>query len=348
MLKPYNRAELSFENIREIGHEGNNSKVFLVNDRQFNAQLVIKQIPKTSFSDRGEYFSEASILYLSSHPNVVPVHYACEDNDHVYLAMPHYIRGSLNALINTRYLTVREIIRYATQFLSGLHNIHAKRLIHFDVKPDNILISDQNEALLSDFGLAKPTTANGLAGQDRGYLKMLPPEAFTTDEFTTTFDIYQVGLTLYRMSVGNQEFYAQFDVYGDQRSFNRDKFRFDVRNERFPSRSAFPAHVPNRLRDVIKKCLSSNPQERFSSAISVVNVLSDIDGNDLDWQYEVSTDGSRTWTKSTDGRQRQLTIGVDGKSIATKTLSSGTMQKIKAFCLDRITLRDIQRFLKGN
>ena len=176
MLKPYNKANLSFDLLSEIGHEGGNSEVYIAKDHQLDAELVIKKIPKSKLSNEDEYFAESSILYLSSHPNVVPIHYACEDADYIYLAMPHYSKGSLNSLINGRFLTVREIIRYSTQFLSGLHNIHSKRLIHFDIKPDNILFSDQGEALLSDFGLAKQLTITGVAGQDRIYGRMTPPD----------------------------------------------------------------------------------------------------------------------------------------------------------------------------
>jgi serine/threonine protein kinase len=162
MLKPYKRAEVTFEPILEIGQEGKNSTVHVVNDPNLNAQLVIKTIPKSSLNV-AEYFSESQILYLSSHPNVVPVHYACEDADSIYIAMPYFQKGSLNVLMSNKSLTVREIIKYACQFLSGLHNIHSKRLIHFDVKPDNILLSDSDEALISDFGLSRHTDYSGLA-----------------------------------------------------------------------------------------------------------------------------------------------------------------------------------------
>ncbi len=90
----------------------------------------------------------------SAHPNVVQIHYACYDADRIYLAMPYYRKGSVTSLITDKYMTVREIVTVGCQVLSGLHNIHSKGLIHFDVKPDNILLSDRGEALLSDFGLA--------------------------------------------------------------------------------------------------------------------------------------------------------------------------------------------------
>src|SRR4030095_5450000 len=212
MFKAYNRAELHFDLIDEIGQEGQNSRTFTARDHQLNADIVIKRVEKARMSDPAEFFVEAASLYASSHPNVVQVHYACEDADHIYLAMPLYAKGSVKRLMGTGFLTVREIITLAAQTLSALHNIHSKKLIHFDVKPDNLLLSDRGEALLSDFGLARQVQG-GLAGQDQHYLKMIPPEAFTQDHFDRTFDLFQLGLTLYRMCNGDDVFYEQLNKF---------------------------------------------------------------------------------------------------------------------------------------
>jgi serine/threonine protein kinase len=139
VLKPYSKAEISFDLRQEIGQEGSNSNTYVAHDDQLDAEIVIKKISKNALESVDTFFDEARILYLSSHPNVVPVHYACQDTDSIFIAMPYYRRGSLNALINSRYLTVREIVVLGCQIASGLHNIHSKRLVHFDIKPDNVL-----------------------------------------------------------------------------------------------------------------------------------------------------------------------------------------------------------------
>ena len=136
---------------------------------QLDAEIVVKQIPKAKIASTANFFDESKALYASAHPNVVQIHYACEDTDSVYLAMPYYRKGSVTGLITGKNMTVREIVTVGCQILSGLHNIHSKGLIHFDVKPDNILLSDRQEALLSDFGLAKQMNLSGVAFQDRLY-----------------------------------------------------------------------------------------------------------------------------------------------------------------------------------
>lgn len=344
MLKPYSRAEVSFDLRQEIGQEGANSRTFIAHDDQLDAEIVIKKIPKSALDSVGTFFDESRILYLSSHPNVVPVHYACQDTDHIFIAMPYYQRGSLNALINTRYLTVREIIVLGCHIASGLHNIHSKKLVHFDIKPDNVLLSDRGEAMISDFGLSRRLGDAGTAGQDRMYFKMRPPEAYDTSDFTRAFDIYQLGLTLYRMCNGNATFDEQFKRYGaDPTTFDRDGFKFAVRNEQFPARDAFEEHIPERLRRVVRRCLKSDPAERFQAAIDVSNELAQVEDR-LDWQY--SLEGTkRVWTRHDDGKGYRLAVEANGTSVAEKTMDSGRKTRIIEYCKTGITAREIRHFL---
>ncbi|MBW4523518.1 MAG: serine/threonine protein kinase [Scytolyngbya sp. HA4215-MV1] len=345
MINLYNLAQVSFELKTEIGQEGKNSSTYIADDHQLGAEIVIKKIEKQKLDSVDAFFNESKILYLSSHPNVVQIHYACQDDDNIYIAMPYYKNGSLNSLINSRFLTIREIVVFGCQIASGLHNIHSKKLIHFDIKPDNILLSDRGEALISDFGLAKHADLFGKASQDRMYFKMLPPEALNGSEFTVLFDIYQLGLTLYRMCNGNQDFYTQFNQYGiTPSSFNRDGFRFDVRNGRFPNRSIFLEHVPERLRRIIRKCLEPEPNRRYHATIEVANALAEIDGKTLDWQFS-QADSKKSWTKLVDGREYTLSIASDNTSLATKATSSGRATQIREYCKHNLTPKDIKNFL---
>ena len=330
----------------EIGAEGRNSKVYRAHDPQLDANLVIKQIQKRSL-DADDYFRESSLLYGSAHSNVVPVLYACQDHDCIYLAMPHYAQGSLKALMATRHLTVREIVVFSTQLLSGLHHIHSKRLVHFDIKPDNVLISDRGEALLSDFGLAKPRNLSGLAGQDRLYGKMAPPEAFTTDQFDHRFDIYQFGLTLYRMCLGDNAYYAQYSSFVVDNVLDRMRFKHAVMNAQFPNTAAnkYPEHIPDRIISVVRKCLQSDPSDRYQSVVEIVNDLASVEGELLDWQYR-AVGGNRSWVKSSDNYEIRLDLDHQSESQASKSSGSGAPRRITAFCGTKLNRQEIKKFLR--
>ncbi len=271
-------AELNFETIREIGQEGRNSQVFLAHDRQLDGEIVVKKIPKAMMPNASEYYREAKILYASSHPYVVRVNYGCSDADYIYIAMPFYKNGSLKQLIDGRALSVREVIRYSIQFLSGLHNIHSKGLLHFDIKPDNILLSDSNEALLSDFGLSKAMDGSGFANPDNIYQRQVPPEVFLATNKTVHYDIYLAGLTIYRLLNGNAHYYSQL-AYPDQNAYIQA-----IRSGTFPNRDSYLPHICLKLQRIVNKALSVNIQDRHQTVLELINELSSVDEN-LDWTY---------------------------------------------------------------
>src|SRR3712207_5563442 len=118
MLRPYNRAEVAFDLVRELGEQGRNSRTYVAWDHQLHAQVVIKECRKTAMASPNDFFNESRALYASAHPNVVQVMYACQDNDNIYVCMPLYANGSVKRLMGTRFLTVREIVSLSCQALS--------------------------------------------------------------------------------------------------------------------------------------------------------------------------------------------------------------------------------------
>lgn len=345
MLKPYSVADVKFQLGKEIGGEGKNSTVHVAHDPQLDAELVIKKVAKNTL-DADLFFTESACIYASTHSNVVPIHYACQDADFIYLAMPYYAKGSLKALMSQRYLSVGEIVVFATQFLGGLHNIHSKGLVHFDIKPDNILLSDRDEALVADFGLARARGLNGLAEQDRLYSKMVPPEYFTHEEYDHTYDIYQAGLTLFRMAVGDDAFYEQLEKYIDAGKLDRHRYKHAVINGQFPDTepSVFPEHIPEALIRAIRNCLKPK-EERYASCVALVNDLADIDGNVLLWRYERTTNGER-WVKEADGILVTLERAADGASAATKGRVGEQARRITAYSGPSLNRQRTKKFLR--
>lgn len=215
------------------------------------------------------------------------------------------------------------------------------------MKPDNILISRNNEALVSDFGLAKHTNNLGLAKPDQIYNKQVPPEALAVAQFSTAFDIFQAGLCLYRMCNGEHNFERQFNAYIGPQGFERARFIQDVQSGAFPNRSFFLEHIPEKLRKIIKKALKVDPDERFTTVIDLINELSAIDGNELDWQY-CETGTERRWQKVKNGKATYIKIDQTGRSEAKKGNDCSGYRRIKSYCKSNISDRELRRFLKDN
>ncbi len=278
-------ASLNLQLIGELNKEGKNSSVYVMRDTQLNTELVVKVVLKSEFLNSNEYFNEAAILYDVQHENIVKIQHATEIKDYVLFSMPFYKKGSLESIINSKYLSVKEIIQYSLDFLNGLHYVHTKGLIHFDIKPTNILIHDCGKALLTDFGLSKYVDAFGLSSPDKIYPIHYPPEMIQGNLMSNKADIYQAGMTLYRMCNGNENFYLQVSKYK-----TIDEFKHAVLNGKFPDRKYFLPHIPNKLRSIIKKAISTSPDNRYRTALDMINDLSAIDKNlNISYSYNKNT-----------------------------------------------------------
>lgn len=334
----YSRAQVEFEYIEEIGQDGKNSKAYIAHDKYLDTELVIKEMPQEKFENSDAFFAESRLLYKAAHAHVVQIQYACACDKNIYLALPYYRNGSLKDLAKSRPLTIREIVRFSIQICSGLHNIHSKGLIHFDIKPDNILLSDRFEALVSDFGLAKAMGLDYTAVPDQMYPKHMAPEFFTDTELTSQYDIYQLGLTIYRLITGESDFNSQIE------SFNTmEEFKQAILSEAFPRRLSLE-HIPSRLKSIVEKCLKVDRALRYQSALDVANELAQIDDNTLDWVYE-NVDGMRRWRKVTLTHEYLMEIDSEGTSVAQKKTTTGKWSRIKDSC-GGLTTAAIKRFLR--
>lgn len=278
------------------GDEGKNSTVKKALDHQLNAHFAVKIIPKSKLikdfgsDDENLFFTESKMLYQNQHPNIVKIQHASSCDENVYFSMPYYKSGSLNQLMNSRFLTVREIIKIALEFLSGIHFIHTNNLLHFDIKPTNILINDNGKAMISDFGLSRYTDDYGLSKYLYFYTSHYPPECIESNIATKQADIYQAGLTLYRMCNGNAYFKQQYEFLKSQ---GDEKLITAIKKETFPTRDYFP-HIPVKLRKIINKALKSNPDDRYSTVLEMMNDISKIEES-LDVKFNTDNSSYHCW-----------------------------------------------------
>lgn len=347
------KAQLTLDKWKSIGSEGRNSKVFTARDKQLDQVLVVKEINKTSLKNQSveSYFAEAKILNESKHPHIMPVYYSAEDKSNVYLTMPYYQNGSLNTVMNRRFFTSREIIKYSLDFLSGLLFIHIKKLLHLDIKPTNVIIDDTDRAILTDFGLSRYLDEQGFAEQTTQYNPHRAPEAYNTIERTVLDDIYQAGLTMYRMCNGNTSFKKQFDELISKHNNNREKIVESIQKGIFPNRKKYLPHIPDQLKKVINTMLNVNTNKRYQDVLTIINDLSKINST-LDWQYEVDDNLKKCiWRLENENS----IITVNSKHVGEKYLTnaekltkiSGNKQKQHKFTGEHNSIDQAFKFLKS-
>lgn len=307
-------TKLQLEKVKNIGIEGKNSEVWIARDRQIEEMVVLKEVSKESLErqDIDDYFSEAKILNAVSHPNIMPIRYASQDETKLYIIMPLFYNGSIEKLINDRFLTTREIIKYALEFLSGLLYIHVKGYVHLDIKPTNILIDKNGKAVITDFGLSKFLNEKFTIEQPVGYIMHSSPQAFETSERSVLDDIYQSGLTIYRMSHGNHMFKNQYDVLLQQTGGNTDLIGMEIRKGSFPNRNHNAPHLSKKLKKVINKMLEVDPAKRYQNLLEVINELSKIEDR-MDWEMEIEADNNTIYIWKHNRKSNIITLNLEEK-----------------------------------
>lgn len=360
MVKATNKlvsSEVEFEKLKPIGNgQGRNSNVYKIKDSQLNAIRVAKEIKTSSFSDVSEYFSEAEKMHNVAHPNVIPVHFAGTGSDnsisYVYIVMDYCPTGSLESLHEKKLLTVEEIVRFALQFLTGLAYIHSKGIVHFDIKPSNILIKKDGVAAITDFGIAKWLKSSDAVAPSKVYGPHVTPEVINTGTQTELSDIYNVGLTLYRLCNELDEWDQQLRIAHNkpQRSFEHE-----VINGKFPDRNTFLPHIPKKLREIISNAIQINPDNRYNSVREMMNEISTVKRY-LQWQMKIdgSDTGHEEWVMSDKkGRSFRVQILEDGNTWSVETTKTvKTTQNINACCVENLTthnnaLKRVQTFIRS-
>jgi Serine/threonine protein kinase len=259
----------------DIGNDqGKNSETFVSIDEQLDAAFFTKQIKKTAFENIEDYFKEAKMLFACKHPHVAEIQYSSSDEEHIYVLMPLCHNGSIQDKIENSGLSRYLIIKHSLEFLSGLHFIHTKGIYHLDLKPTNILINNSGKAVITDFGLSKYRKENGLASVGGVYNKHRPPEGRHPDfcwEVDQRYDIYQAGLTIYRMCVGNEIFnrscrpnVSEEDVYRNMKSGT------------FPDLSMIPKELGD-LKKIIAKCTKFDPDDRYDDVMQIIDQFSKLE-----------------------------------------------------------------------
>ena len=209
---------------------------YLAHQVRLNRKVVIKEFYIKEYCDRdrdtlrvtlgtsgsGEmvarfldkFLKEALNIAALKHSNIISIHDVFEENNTAYYVMEYHGAGSLGSLVDIRgALGKEDALYYVRQVASALGYIHSRRMMHLDVKPDNILIDDEGNAVLIDFGLAKvyqegagdngnrPRTSS-IATYSPGYapLEQYNPSGVTS--FSPATDIYSLGATLFTLLTG--------------------------------------------------------------------------------------------------------------------------------------------------
>ncbi len=274
-----------FKVIRKLG-EGGMGEVYLAEDTKLNRNVALKVLLGDVFDnpERQERFSrEAKSAAQISHNNVMAIYdIGVAEEPRTgrklnYIVM-EYIEGeSLTGYLNQRGSELASVVRLAEKIASGLAAAHKMKIVHRDIKADNIIINSDGEPKILDFGLAKPSQEMfggdaddstktidkpelTRAGKILGTVSYMSPEQSRGEKIDTRSDIFSFGVLLYRMATG------EFPFAGPSAVSTLAKI-LETKHE---SPRAKNASIPPELERMIDKCLGKDPNDRYQDTRDLV------------------------------------------------------------------------------
>jgi tetratricopeptide (TPR) repeat protein/tRNA A-37 threonylcarbamoyl transferase component Bud32 len=269
--------------VREHIKTGGMGEVYRAEHRLHGMPVAIKRLA-SEFRNREEFrqrfIEEARRALLLEHENVTKVKDVVEESGEVFVVM-EYVQGQMLRARLDHPFAIDEFLDIATQCASALAAAHAERIIHLDIKPENIMVADSQKVKVCDFGIARqlpPAEVTHEIGEARestppwtlaGTPAYMAPEVLESNRFDTRADIFSLGVVFYEMLAGRHPFRGE-----------------DVRTTTRRIMTAAPISLgrlnpkpPSRLIRLVDKMLAKDPNQRPATANEVVQVLRRLRGD---------------------------------------------------------------------
>jgi serine/threonine protein kinase len=237
-----------YELDERLGH-GGMATVYRAHDRKLDREVAIKLLADNFAGDeevRRRFSREARLAAKLDHPNVIQVFDVGEEDERPYIVMEYVEGGTIDDRMKRRRrsLATNEALQILAQLCDGLGHAHAKKLVHRDIKPQNLLLRESDGCLkITDFGIARAaeeTTRLTRPGKVIGTDRYMAPEQLADGKITPAADVYACGV---------------------------------VADELLPD-----ARSPE-LREIVDRCLRPEPNARFSDARALGEAIAAVEGN---------------------------------------------------------------------
>jgi serine/threonine protein kinase len=178
--------------------------------------------------------------------------------------MDYLPQGSIVRRVNpANFLPLPDALRVAKDILQGLDYLHANSFYHNDIKPENVLVGSVEQSMLSDYGIVG-VSSNGLPVPAPGAYRLhMAPEVINGGNISVLTDIYQAGLTLYRLTTGLSALRTK------QAALGWNDYYKAIAAGKLVEGPDFPAYVPHSVRRIILRAVDPDPANRFQTALEM-------------------------------------------------------------------------------
>jgi len=315
-----------YEIIRSIG-EGGMANVYLGYDTILDRNVAIKVLRGDLSNDEKfvrRFQREALSASSLAHPNIVEMYDVGEDDGTYYIVMEYVDGKTLKQLLKKRgTLTLSEAIDIMSQLTDGMAHAHDSYIIHRDLKPQNIMIKDDGQIKITDFGIAMALNSTQLTQTNSvmGSVHYLPPEQASGKGCTIKSDIYSMGIIFYELLSGSLPF----------RGDNAVEIALKHMREPLPSLRAENPSIPQSIENIIKRATAKNPKNRYESARSMhEDLLTALDESRMDepvLQYKYPENENEGRKKKTDDSDSKVEEDAANKKVKEKNIEDETEEE---------------------
>ncbi len=250
----------------ELGRGGMGA-VYLAEQPGLGREVAIKELILSPAADPTalmRFLQEAQVMARTSHPNLVQVHDLEQIGDANYIVL-EFVRGkSLRDLVNEGPIPMPKTFAVMHGVLQALDYAHRHSIVHRDMKPENVLLSDEGNVKVADFGIARLTDDSGAGstatktGTTVGTPQYMSPEQVASSKVDGRSDLYSAGIMFYELVVGQPPFTA---------SEADGPFTLMAKHVQAPPKppSVLKPGLDLRLEEVILKSLSKRPEDRYQT-----------------------------------------------------------------------------------
>ena len=317
-----------YEIIRSIG-EGGMANVYLGYDTILDRNVAIKVLRGDLAGDEKfvrRFQREALSASSLAHPSIVEM-YDVGVDDGLYFIVMEYVDGkTLKQLIKKRgNLTLSEAIDIMLQLTDGMSHAHDSYIIHRDLKPQNIMIKDDGQIKITDFGIAMALNSTQLTQTNSvmGSVHYLPPEQASGKGSTIKSDIYSMGIIFYELLTGSLPF----------RGDNAVEIALKHMRDPLPSLREENSNIPQSIENIILKATAKNPKNRYEDARSMhddlLTALNEDRMNEEVYKYKYPEHENEGKNKKEEKKESTEEVDVDEEKFLSEETDNSIATKIE-------------------
>lgn len=258
MIRTGTLLENRYEVLGKIG-SGGMADVYKAKCHKLGRNVAIKVLKPEYCSDESfvaKFRAEAQAAARLVHPNVVNVYDVGDDKNLHYIVFELVEGITLKKYIEKKgKLEIRESIGIAMQIAQGMEAAHERKIVHRDIKPQNIMISKDGKVKVTDFGIAKATSSQTINSATMGSVHYISPEQARGGYCDERSDIYSLGITMYEMLTGHVPYEGESAVA---------VALLHIQGE-MKSPLEYDPMIPVSLEKIILKCTQKKPEQRYAN-----------------------------------------------------------------------------------